>query len=210
MAQSLRTARKPVVQARAVATRDKILRAAEVAFARYGFDGTSLTADILEPAGVSVGSFYHQFDNKADLLLAVLRERVSSRRSRVVELLGAADLSYEASVRVALGALLDDMETSPDAWRVQYRERQHPDPTISRAIEVGWSVWAKTARALVQRCFDTTPERADAAARLTVVVVAGLLRDYLIADPAERQAIRSQVTWASEFCAAGAQRIVAA
>lgn len=41
------------------------------------------------------------------------------------------------------------------------------------------------------------------------MVVAGLLRDYLVADVAERGAIRSQVAWASEFCAAGAERIAA-
>ena len=71
---------------------------------------------------------------------------------------------------LATDALLDDMETSPDAWQVQFRERQHPNPAIRGAIEVGWVGWEKVGRSLVERCFDTTPERAGTAAHLTVLV----------------------------------------
>lgn len=205
-----RSAKKPVVQARALATRAKILQQAEIAFARHGFDAASLTSDILAPAGVSVGSFYHQFDNKADVLFAMLDERLAGRRERVVELLEASsELSFADSICIAIEALLDDMEASPDAWRVQYRERQHPNPAISDAIEIGWSAWAKVSCALVERCFDATPERADAAAHATVLVAAGLLRDYLAADDERRAVLRARVPTVAEFCAAGAERIVA-
>ncbi|MEL7208592.1 MAG: TetR/AcrR family transcriptional regulator, partial [Actinomycetota bacterium] len=56
------------------ATRQRIFDAAKTAFAAKGFDGTGLVADILEPAGVSSGSFYHQFDDKLDLLVQLLSD----------------------------------------------------------------------------------------------------------------------------------------
>ena len=54
-------------------TRRRLLDAARAAFAARGFEGASLQ-EIQEIAGVSVGSFYHQFKDKADLFLAVLGE----------------------------------------------------------------------------------------------------------------------------------------
>ena len=62
-------------QARAIRTRDRILDQAEQAFADKGFEAASLTSDILEPAGISVGSFYHQFPDKRAVLYALLDER---------------------------------------------------------------------------------------------------------------------------------------
>ena len=41
----------------AEATRARLIEAGRRAFARKGLAGTKLTQDILEPAGVSVGSF---------------------------------------------------------------------------------------------------------------------------------------------------------
>ncbi|MFN4186266.1 MAG: amidohydrolase family protein, partial [Hyphomonas sp.] len=51
--------------------RDSILAAARQAFARSGFEGTSI-ADIARAAGVSDGLVYRYFANKRDLLNAVL------------------------------------------------------------------------------------------------------------------------------------------
>src|SRR5262245_19436080 len=55
-------------------TRRKLLDVGRRAFARKGHAGTNLRDDILVPAGISVGSFYHQFRDKTDLFLAILRD----------------------------------------------------------------------------------------------------------------------------------------
>ena len=65
----------------AEATRERLIEAGRRAFARKGLAGTKLTQDILEPAGVSVGSFYHQFKDKTDLMLAIFEQHTDNMRA---------------------------------------------------------------------------------------------------------------------------------
>src|SRR4051812_26345247 len=55
-------------------TRARLLAVGRRVFARKGHAGTNLKEDVLVPARVSVGSFYHQFRDKTDLLLAILED----------------------------------------------------------------------------------------------------------------------------------------
>jgi AcrR family transcriptional regulator len=50
-----------------------LIDAGKIEFARHGVEGANLT-DILRAAGVSPGAFYHQFDDKMALFLAVVAE----------------------------------------------------------------------------------------------------------------------------------------
>ena len=65
-------------------TRQRILDAARIAFAAKGHDAVNLRSDILEPAGVRVGSFYHQFTDKTALLVELLRDASVERRRQVL------------------------------------------------------------------------------------------------------------------------------
>ena len=58
-------------QARGVATRRRVLAAAELLFARRGYEATGM-ADVAERAGVGVGTLYHHFPDKRALLLALI------------------------------------------------------------------------------------------------------------------------------------------
>ena len=53
--------------------KERILHAAAQAFASFGFDKASLN-QIVEAAGISKGSVYYYFDDKADLFATVLRD----------------------------------------------------------------------------------------------------------------------------------------
>lgn len=75
------------------ATRERILDAAEVAFAAEGFGGASLDR-IADAAGLTRGAIYSSFEDKADLFGAVLDRRLE-RRSREIgdAIAGAAGAS---------------------------------------------------------------------------------------------------------------------
>ena len=58
-------------QARGVATRRRVLQAAEALFSRRGYEATAM-ADVAERARIGVGTLYHHFPDKRALLLALI------------------------------------------------------------------------------------------------------------------------------------------
>lgn len=70
---------KAVQQSRAIATREKILKAAADLFAVKGFHSTKLD-DVRREAGVTTGAFFHHFQDKDDLGFAVLDRHMQKRR----------------------------------------------------------------------------------------------------------------------------------
>lgn len=61
------------LQARAEATRQKILDSAVELFDEYGYGETGL-ADVLQRAGISKGAFYYHFDSKEAVAKAIINE----------------------------------------------------------------------------------------------------------------------------------------
>jgi AcrR family transcriptional regulator len=75
-------------QARGLATRARLLDAAEDLFARQGFDGASI-GDVAERAGVGVGTVYHHFPDKRAILLQLIEgwgDRIEAQASSEEEL----------------------------------------------------------------------------------------------------------------------------
>jgi AcrR family transcriptional regulator len=71
VAPKIRVPRSGRPQARGLATRRRVLDAAEALFARLGYEPTSM-ADVAERAGVGVGTLYHHFPDKRSLLLELI------------------------------------------------------------------------------------------------------------------------------------------
>src|SRR3954469_3605461 len=66
------TARKrEFKQERSAQTHQRLLDAAEVVFAKKGFDGAQ-TPDIARAAGVSTGALYRYFDDKRELFIEMI------------------------------------------------------------------------------------------------------------------------------------------
>ena len=77
-------------QQRTEATRAKLLTAAEVIFARDGFEGSRLE-DIAAHAGYTRGAFYANFASKEDLLFALMERLVAERVQAIREILDRQD-----------------------------------------------------------------------------------------------------------------------
>jgi AcrR family transcriptional regulator len=84
---------------------DAILAAAEEVFAREGLHGARMEA-IAERAGIAVGSLYNHFENRRDLLRALVRARRVGLLARTDGALAAAR-SFQEGLRLFLGALFD-------------------------------------------------------------------------------------------------------
>jgi AcrR family transcriptional regulator len=71
LAKTLRRPARRRPQARGVATRRRLLAAAEQRFGAQGYEATAMN-EIAETAGVGVGTLYHHFPDKRALLLALI------------------------------------------------------------------------------------------------------------------------------------------
>jgi AcrR family transcriptional regulator len=199
------------VQARARRTREKILAQARQAFAEHGFEATNLTEHILTPAGVSVGSFYHQFTNKREVLLEIFAATISERHADIRGQIATlhAD-SFADGYRTIVDALLDDVEGNPDVWRIQWREHESPDPEIRRMALVGVDGWAEIALHLIEPFYPGERANKLTAAQMGVFLASGLIREYSHFEPDEQQARRRPLVDACvAFAAAGVDRLLA-
>lgn len=73
---------KDVIQPRALATREKITRAAAGLFAIKGYHDTTLE-DVRRAAEITTGAFFHHFAGKEDLGFAVLDRHLEKRRQEL-------------------------------------------------------------------------------------------------------------------------------
>ncbi|MBZ0253394.1 MAG: TetR family transcriptional regulator [Candidatus Methylomirabilis sp.] len=120
-------------------------------FALRGFAGANLS-DIQERSGVSVGSFYHQFKDKADLLLAVLAEFsvAMQRMLREIRALGR-EVKLSEIARRSLRAVFDFADESPDLFRIFLRERAGTDPDIGRFLRQEYDRFVRELTAAFDR-----------------------------------------------------------
>ena len=181
-------------QARAIRTRERILDQAEDAFAVKGFEAASLTSDILDPAGISVGSFYHQFSDKRAVLHALLDERRGWRDLNVAaEAAAAAQATFADGVRRGLVEFLDDIDRHPAMWWIHSRERYSADAEIRELIEHSWTTRVDAVRAILGPRDGGPAERSPGRLAFAASGVTGILGTYLGGDPAARRAVREQL-----------------
>jgi AcrR family transcriptional regulator len=198
------------VQARARRTREKILVQARRAFAERGFEATNLTEHILTPAGVSVGSFYHQFTNKREVLLEIFDATITARHAGIRERIASLPMdSFDGCYREIVGALLDDVERNPDVWRIQWREHESPDPEIRRMALVGVDGWSGTALHLLEPFYTGSQADMLAAAQMCVFLASGMIREYSHFDPEVQRERRDALLDACiDFGVAGVDRLL--
>ncbi|MCO5318939.1 MAG: TetR/AcrR family transcriptional regulator [Microthrixaceae bacterium] len=181
---------------RGESTRARILDAAGSAFARLGYDGASLTADILEPAAVSTGSFYHQFPSKRALLTALLDEATDNLR----QLLDGGHRSGPqpdadgllARATAGWNLLLLAVDAAPDIALVVRREAHNRDPEIREAVARFNTLQREAFRARLEEL--TVPGvDLDAVSRVVGALAVGLVEEYLAIEPERRSAERDRL-----------------
>ena len=89
MRQSTETKRRRSRAEKREANRERILRAARKVFGARGYHGATIE-EIADEAGLSNGAIYYNFENKEELFLALLDERIEERLEHLRGTIGAS------------------------------------------------------------------------------------------------------------------------
>jgi len=95
---------KPVTQARARATRDKLVAALETLLREKTFEDISM-ADLAREAGLAVGTVYRRFDNKEAFIPVIFDLYMSRLQARMATPEGQTEIDPEKGLRAALRAI---------------------------------------------------------------------------------------------------------
>lgn len=126
-------------------TRTRLLAVGRRVFARKGHAGANLKEDILVPARVSVGSFYHQFRDKTELLLAILEDHSQTFRAMVQEAHQPRPESEPGEIaRHSFETVFRIAEQDDDLFRIAVRERESEDPRVRGYLRDNHRRWIET------------------------------------------------------------------
>ena len=112
---------------KATRTRATIIDAGIEVFCELGYSAGSIT-DVHERAGVSLGTFYQYFRDKADLTTTIVAEHVLGTASRVFP--GFDHTRGVESVRTVVSAFVRHYAATADFQRV-WEEITHIDPEVA-------------------------------------------------------------------------------
>ena len=203
----------PSVQVRALETRARLIEAGRTAFSLHGHDAVNPTSDILEPAGVSVGSLYHQFADKTELLVAVLDE-AAQERENLTFLLKPGDCSrssLEEDLSRAVERFFVSLDDAGSLWRIQARERNNTDRRIRQRILEGRRAWQQEITRIIGPFNRRDQPALDVAVQLIFLVCVGLIAVYLDLPPETRATSRRTLpARVSEFLCRGVRPLLVA
>jgi AcrR family transcriptional regulator len=169
--------------AKTAARRAAIIDAARESFVEHGYEEASLR-DIARRAGISLPGLLHHFDNKAQLLNEVLRQRDVAGHARAEELRAAGQ-----SVSSAVAQLEAERQHDPQTmrlWAMLAPAASRPDhPAHEYFVERYQRIRSEVAANLRQASPASDLPNAidhDAAAAIIVAVLEGLQVQWLL-DP---------------------------
>jgi len=125
-------------QLRAAQTYESLLDAAEVVFARRGFDGAQ-TPDIARAAGVSTGALYRYFDDKRQLFIEMVARSMRRMHADIVSRLEPALFASQnrrQAIERTLDVLFTNVQMGAQLQRV-YLAVSLADPDVER-LRVEW------------------------------------------------------------------------
>ncbi len=164
----------PVISAQKMQDRrDSILAAARDAFAKNGFEGTSI-ADIARAAGVSDGLVYRYFANKRDLLNAVLTE-FYERTMVDLEAIAARDAPFERRLHDIIHRHIEAFVLEADACRLFISEVRTAADYQGSAVQQLNRRYTSILVRIIESGIATGEVRADIEMRLVRDVIFGAI-----------------------------------
>ncbi len=165
-------------QQRSEETSAQIMAAAEQCFARQGYDAASV-ADICAAAGVSKGAFYHHFDSKQALFLALLNRWLAGLDEQLARLQTTPAPAHERLL--AMSALVGDVLAAAGDRLPIYLEfwnRAARDPQVRQATVAPYRQYREYFAGIIAEAVaagELKPVPPDTVAALLVALAVGLL-----------------------------------
>jgi AcrR family transcriptional regulator len=173
------------LQQRSEETRANILSAAQKLFAKSGYDGTGV-AEICTTAGVSKGAFYHHFQTKQDVFLALLEDWLAGLDRGIQTILGGALDAPRALVKIAsLSPMVFSAADGRLSMFLEFWTQASHHPQFWQAAVAPYRRYQELFQHIVQRGIDDgslLPVDAATTSRLILATVMGLLLQGLF-DP---------------------------
>ncbi|MEP6491070.1 MAG: TetR/AcrR family transcriptional regulator [bacterium] len=139
-------------------TKDRIIYAAMMLFARKGYASTSV-ADILHDAGVNAGSLYHFFPGKQDVLLAVLEAYLNGIHPMLLEPAWQGVSDPVDRVFALLARYRDHLVTTECTYGCPIGsialELHEPDPPVRALLAANFKGWIDA----IEQCFVDAGDR---------------------------------------------------
>ena len=127
-----------------------LIAAAERLFGEKGYQSTQV-GDITRAAGTGVGTFYRHFDDKEDILTAILEPLFDTIRARFLSLREGIEtrtpLEQFASIRENFRIILTELTTRPALARTLFRSGFGVNPAIDGLV---WRFQTRIAGDLVE------------------------------------------------------------
>lgn len=136
-------------------TRQQIIEAAELLFARNGYSATSLR-EITETAGVNIAAVNYHFGSKENLLVEILDRIVGPLNAQRIEILDELETAGKPDVRQILTAFL-----LPDLRVLDELRSRNPD--LPRFVSRMYSEGTELMAQVVGRQFAETQARFSSA-----------------------------------------------
>jgi AcrR family transcriptional regulator len=165
-------------------TRDALLDAAARVFVRRGFQGSSVE-EISAEAGYTRGAFYSNFTSKDEVLVELLRDRVYTRYTNMVEE-GLRDLRRVPTLR-ELGEILAAMQAERDShwvWRLwlECLAQAGRDKGVRELAATFWRGNRAGTATLIERAAPHQADRAKAISTALIALDIGLAVQHFV-DP---------------------------
>lgn len=170
------------MQQRSEETRNSLLEAAHILFSMKGYDAASV-AEICEEAGVSKGAFYHHFDSKQALFLALLDTWLAKMDESFQQLRQSSPDVPSAMLRMArVTGELFQTTGGRHALLLEFWIQAQRDPAVWQAAIAPYQRYEKYFAEMFREGISEgslRPVDPDVAARLTVSLALGLLLQRL-------------------------------
>lgn len=172
--------RRTPTQARAQVTREAIVEATAQLLVEEGY-ARATTNRIAERAGVSIGSLYHYFARREDIVAAVVERLAERQIARTGELLqGVGGPDPVATVRALVRAAVTAQRVDADLSHVLLT--QVPRENVE-GLDRRWKQRLTELVAASLVASDVRPQRAELAAWVLVRAVFGVVRDAIAERP---------------------------